>query len=431
MDTNVSQSVFPRVVRWLAIALALATVLLLILGALTTSFRAGMADPVWPTEPWFLIVNGHRYDLEQHRGFLLEHTHRAAGFTVGILASVLAISVWWVGQNRKQRWLGLAAISLVLVNYGGFHRQMGEAWQARQAASRTQSLGLPSATVEVFPVVSGYATAASAAILLAACAMHLLGQQPGRKVRALTGAILVGVMIQGLLGGYRVYLDQLYGLQLSQIHGTFAQIVFSAICCLPLLMAPSRPERLLLPADRAPLGTLSLVLPGTVLVQLIWGVMVRHTGSPLAQRLHILTAFVVVAVAVWLTVRVRQSASARRVLGFACSHVLLILVVQLALGVEAWLGKFAAFGPQGNLPPAAREVTSMSAGIRSLHVLIGTALLASAVIIAVRTWRINELTFTAVVETDSNFRQESDKSRYWNAEPALFPTMSAKSAIPT
>ena len=42
-----------------------------------------------------------------------------------------------------------------------------------------------------------------------------------------------------------------------------------------------------------------------VLVQLVWAVWVRHAPTPLMQRLHILTAFAVTALAVWLAVRQR------------------------------------------------------------------------------------------------------------------------------
>ena len=47
--------------RWLhvwAIFTVAVTVVLLVLGQLVTSFRAGMADPIWPTEPWYLFVVG-------------------------------------------------------------------------------------------------------------------------------------------------------------------------------------------------------------------------------------------------------------------------------------------------------------------------------------------------------------------------------------
>ena len=378
-----------KFVRILAILTVLATTVLLTLGALTSSFRAGMADPVWPTEPWFLALNGHKYNLEEHRGFLLEHTHRAAGFTVGALASILALAAWWSGPRKLERGYGLIAIVLLLTVYGSFHREMhaaSDARAARQIALREGRTDVP--PPEIFPEATGIATAVFALGVLASGAVHLLGRQPGKWVRALSGWLLVCVMIQGLLGGYRVYLDQLLGPELSQIHGTFAQVVFAVMCCIPLLAAtvPS-PERKLPESERRRLKWLALALPATVFLQLVWGVVVRHTADPLAQRLHILTAFAVVGIGVWLATRALSTASGRRVLGFGIWHLLAMFAVQLILGVEAYLGKFAAIGSQGNVPPMARRITEDAAAIRTLHVLIGTAILASAVVLAVRILR--------------------------------------------
>ena len=68
----------PRFVRGWAIATALVGFLLLFaLGGFVTSFRVGMADPVWPTEPWYLVGKDWQ---KLEFGFLVEHTHRAAGW---------------------------------------------------------------------------------------------------------------------------------------------------------------------------------------------------------------------------------------------------------------------------------------------------------------------------------------------------------------
>src|SRR5205085_7057657 len=87
--------------RWLhasAVLTAAVTLVLLILGQLVTSFRAGMADPIWPTEPWYLASN-YKLDL----GYLIEHSHRIAGFVVGGLVSVLALGAWSTNPGRLGR----------------------------------------------------------------------------------------------------------------------------------------------------------------------------------------------------------------------------------------------------------------------------------------------------------------------------------------
>ena len=372
-----------RFVRVLAVLLVLFTVLLLALGGLTTSFRAGMADPVWPTEPWFLIVNGHKYKLEDHAGFLMEHTHRLAAWIAGGIASLLALAAWG-GARGSMRYAGLLSISGLLALYGDYMRRMRAVWDFRQAN--------PGEPFEL-PHMIEWATVAMAGVLAAVCVVHLCGKERGKVVRALTGFLLIAVMIQGLLGGLRVFYDQRFGLvstlgvELSALHGVFAQVVFSAMCCVPILAARPQPEFDLPPEERKRLGGLALALPAAVFLQLLWAVWVRHAPTPLAQRLHFLTAFVVFGLAVWLTVRAYSTPAGRKSLGFDTRHLIAMLVVQIVLGVEAWMMKFAAAGPFAALPPEARPVTIGSGITRTLHQLVGTAVLASSVVIALRVRR--------------------------------------------
>lgn len=364
-----------RAVRVSAVLTVSAMAALLVLGGLVTSLRAGMADKAWPTRPTYLAENPDVWRWE-NLGFLVEHSHRAAGFLTGGLASVLAVLVWVAEPRRGLRWLGLIAVFSLLGVYGQFHREMGEAWAARQAGEG-----------RTWPRGTAAACGAAAAVLVAVGAASVRAGSRGGWVRLLASVGLIAVMVQGLLGGFRVFLDQLVGTELAAVHGTFAQLVFTLLLVVVVLSAARRPGDTLPGADRARLGTLSLLLPAAVFVQLVWGVLVRHAGSPLAQRLHILTAFVVTGLAVWLAVRALATPVGRRALGFHSWHLLGILAVQVLLGVEAWMGKFAAAGPEMAKPPGLRTVTVPAAGVRTAHVLVGTALLAVAVLFALRVWR--------------------------------------------
>ena len=64
-----------------------------------------------------------------------------------------------------------------------------------------------------------------------------------------------------------------------------------------------------------------------------------------------------------------------------------IVAVQVLLGVEAWMGKFAAAGPEMQKLPMQRAVTQSAAIIRTAHMLVGVALLAASVLLAFRVWR--------------------------------------------
>src|SRR5436190_20812253 len=100
--------------RWAVATLALLFALLA-LGAFVTSFRVGMADPIWPTRPWHLAVIDWQ---EQSRGFLIEHTHRLAGFAVGGAVTILVLGLWLTERKPLLKWGGAAAIVALLAAFG-------------------------------------------------------------------------------------------------------------------------------------------------------------------------------------------------------------------------------------------------------------------------------------------------------------------------
>jgi cytochrome c oxidase assembly protein subunit 15 len=192
-------------------------------------------------------------------------------------------------------------------------------------------------------------------------------------------------MIQGLLGGFRVRLDALFGPELAPIHGIFAQIVFCLLVALAVLTGRNTASDLL-ESSRRILGRASLALVGVLFVQLLWGAMVRHRPDSLNQRLHLITAFIAVGVAVWLIRAGLQLAKPRvRVVAHLLSALLLL---QVLLGVEAWMGKFGEEARAGKslsaYLPEAEAVSAKQAAMRTAHTLVGTGVLAVAVVFALR-----------------------------------------------
>lgn len=352
--------------RWLhvwAVLTVLVTVGLLVLGQLVTTFRAGMADPVWPTEPWYLL-NNYRLDF----GYLVEHTHRIAGFTVGGVVSVLALGLWATDPRKASRVAGLVGLVLLLAGFGEFHRALlaqRDPGVPVQMPARPIGMMLGSLVVVLgLGVVGGVAGVRGA----------------GLRVLGVTG--LVAVMVQGLLGGFRVKLNELVGTDLAAFHGVFAQVVFCVLVALAVVTA--RPPAGELPAAaRRTLGWLSVGLVGLLLVQLVWGALVRHSPTPLTQRLHFLTAFAVVAVGVWLIRAAFADSTARGRLASPGWHLGLLLAVQVLLGVEAWMGKFGTF----MLPELEAKISPGKAAVRTLHTLVGTGILATAVVFVIRVFR--------------------------------------------
>ena len=376
-----NEIVYRPVPGWLrswSIATVLIAAVVVILGGLVTSFRVGMSDPVWPTEPWFLVVNSHVLFQEPAKGYSIEHTHRFAAWSIGLFAVVLAYGVWAYEPNKFTKRFGLFALTSFLIGYLALHGEMGAAYRARLANAPSQ-----------WPWISTVACGIGLLLVSIACLLTVRCQSAGRWLRVVTTVALTGVMIQGLLGGYRVYLNDRLGVELAAIHGAFAQIVFCLLMATVVLSGPRRLNDAASSRDRWRIGSLSTLLVCVLLMQLGWAVWLRHIGSPTAQRLHILTAFLATGLIVWLIVRILSTAETRQRFGFLAWHLLGIVAFQVYLGVEAYLGKFAAIGPQANLPPMYRSVTIGAATIRTTHVIIGASLLAASVMLMLRAWRTN------------------------------------------
>ena len=213
----------PRpVARWLHIwagMTAVATLILLAIGQLVSSFQAGMADPIWPTEPWYLFVVGWQ---EPSRGYLIEHTHRIVAFTVGGLVSVLALGLWWTDPRRATRWAGLASMLVLLAGFGQFH---GGLIAQRNVLPRDVKLPVGGTAVTLAGLVS----------ILAFGVIGFFQRTRLSGLRLMGVVALVGVMIQGLLGGFRVMLNELVGTDLATIHGIFAQVVFCLLIAIAIL----------------------------------------------------------------------------------------------------------------------------------------------------------------------------------------------------
>ncbi len=350
----------PRWVHIWAIMTVAVTSVLLVLGAVVTTFRVGMADPIWPTEPWYLFLIDWQ---EPSRGFLIEHVHRLAGFAVGAITIVLALGLWWTEPRRSVRWLGLAGLLTLLVGYGQFHREM-RLWVDHEQSA------FPWNGISVILVGLGGLT-----VLQARAAWR---QVPGWGLRSLGLLALIGVMIQGLLGGFRVALNELMGTDLAAVHGVFAQIVFSLLVGIAILTAAYAPSNNLAPNQSRRIGLLTLLLLAAAVLQLIWGAMIRHLPSGFSQRTHFLTAFLVMGLSVWLSQAIWTS-PARKRLGMASGLLLSLLTLQLVLGVEAWLGKFG----NGMLLIEMETMTTAKAIIRTSHVFIGTWVLATSSILCI------------------------------------------------
>ncbi len=285
--------------RWLhrwAVGTVCATLCLLTLGAVVTTFHVGMADPIWPTAPWYLLFVSWQ---EPKPGFLIEHSHRLAGYVVGCCIIVLAVGLWFQERRRWVRGLGMAA--------------------------------------------------------------------------------LAGVIIQGLLGGFRVKLNEILGPNLALIHGCFATVVFSLLASLALVTSRTwaeRPPAAISLADARRFRRCSVIVTALIFLQILMGGFLRHTYSTLGQRGHLLVAFAVVAGVVFLAKDLWDHPVGDRTVTVPVLVLTVLVALQLSLGVEAWMFKY--FTPAA---PASQAV------IRTGHVLMGALILATSVVATLQIFR--------------------------------------------
>jgi cytochrome c oxidase assembly protein subunit 15 len=196
-------------------------------------------------------------------------------------------------------------------------------------------------------------------------------------------AALLGVSVQGVIGGLRVTEHARWGLQLRIVHGCFAQVVLALLVSVAVFTSSSwsapTSARARTGAERQLRRSAGWAL-GLVYLQIVFGVLLRHTYHPVAQRLHLLTAFAALAAVVWLLTSLREQRDPKLTLAgdvLACA-----IGLQLLLGVEAWMVQLAS----GTLP----DILPLTAGrvaIRTAHVMGGSLLLAATVTAVLLTYR--------------------------------------------
>lgn len=177
--------VWPHRLAW---ATAGATLLLLFVGGLVTTLRVGLAVPDWPTTfgynmflyPWSKMVGGVFY----------EHSHRLVASAVGLLTVLLAVSLWLLDPRRWVRWLGVAALVLVVV-------------QGIIGGLRVLLLEVAFAVLHACFAQAFFALAASLAVFTSAdwrLQPHHLPRREALSLLALCLSVALVIYLQGILG---------------------------------------------------------------------------------------------------------------------------------------------------------------------------------------------------------------------------------------
>ena len=228
--------------------------------------------------------------------------------------------------------------------------------------------------------------ATAVGVLTIVLAVYLQLREPRAWVKRLGWIALAAVIAQGLLGGLTVKL--LLPLWVSAAHATLAQLFFLITVSLAVFTSPGWMSR---PApegsvDNASLRSLSVLALIVILVQLVLGATLRHSATwdqnlPLALVLaHVGGAFVVTLV---LGATVARVFTRRREDKYLTRPALLaaaLLVVQLSLGIAAYILRARSpFDPQPLTPMVAVTVA---------HVACGALVFASTIVLTLRIFRV-------------------------------------------
>jgi heme a synthase len=188
----------------------------------------------------------------------------------------------------------------------------------------------------------------------------------GGRLRRL-GLLAVAVVVaQGVLGGLRVVLLQ-DGLAI--VHGSLAQAFFALLAALALLTAPR--ARVAGPAVEPALKALTVLAAALVYAQIVFGALLTHAGR---LDLHLAGAALVVVLVPIVTARLRRTGDPVAVP--IARLLLILLIIQLALGVGSFLARFSSLWiPGGQLTVVLLPVA---------HRLVGSLILGAIVVLAVR-----------------------------------------------
>ena len=188
----------------------------------------------------------------------------------------------------------------------------------------------------------------------------------GGRLRRLGLVAVAVVLVQGLLGGLRVVLQQD---ALAMFHGSLAQAFFALLAAVALLTAPR--GHVGVAQVEPPLKALTVVAAALVYVQIVFGALLTHAGR---VDLHLAGAVLVFALVPLVAVQLRRTGD---VVAAPLARLLLVLLgVQLTLGAGSFLVRFSSLWMPGG------QTTVLLLPVA--HRLIGSLILGAAVALAVR-----------------------------------------------
>ena len=195
-----------------------------------------------------------------------------------------------------------------------------------------------------------------------------------------TLVLLAMISVQGLLGGFRVLLNDQFPVLYPILHGFFAQVVFAATGVVALLLSPSWAIRVVDDPGRIrTMRRMALASLLLVVLQVLLGVFIRHSNNT-----HALWSHVGFALFVALSLLITNSYCMGRfngVPGFTrlCRISMAVLAGQILLGFVAFMVR---------RPKELSDTREMGeAFLVSSHVVVGGLLMLIAGLLVARSYR--------------------------------------------
>lgn len=312
-----------------------------------------MAVPDWPTT---FGINMFLYNMfETSWAVFVEHGHRLYGSGLGL--ACIALACYETVQKLGARALGIIVAVLIVLGIA----VAAPAWLVAGRSSAN--------TLAIAAIGTG-------ATLLAAW----FGLIRRDSVLGLVWLALAAVVGQGALGGIRVLRNSI---DLAFVHGFTGQAVFALMIVLAVVTSRSWIQAGPKQTDPSRLRWLSALTLGMVYAQIVAGAYTRHYLTTQALVIHALLALAVVAHAAMLTIRVERQRGALSSLLPSVRALAVLTALQIVLGLANWW----THPPFDGLARPA-ELTKGQALIRLGHQGFGALLLAAAVVLCLRSFRL-------------------------------------------
>jgi cytochrome c oxidase assembly protein subunit 15 len=219
--------------------------------------------------------------------------------------------------------------------------------------------------------------AGAVGILTIILALALWIKDSRRWVKWIGGAIVLAVLAQAALGGITVLFH--LPVAVSASHATLAQIFFCLAASLAFFTRADWrwDEPKLEDASTPSLQQLTAATTGAILVQLILGAVYRHAGMGVEP--HVVGACVVAMLGAWVVTRIMMKFSGQPALLRPALLLVTLLMIQLCLGVGAYIVKMADRNAPQPLPPVVNMTTA--------HVAVGALVLVTSLYLTYQTHR--------------------------------------------